>query len=99
MGKLLEVNNLSISFTQYVQGLNRHDTKVISDLTIDVGESEIVAVLGSSGQTSPSRTKSTSFPDDVWRGSLLASFGPVPAQDIPQPYAAGWNELFDILLK
>ena len=49
MGKLLEVNNLSISFTQYVQGLNRHDLKVISDLTIDVGESEIVAILGSSG--------------------------------------------------
>jgi peptide/nickel transport system ATP-binding protein len=49
MGSLLEVNNLSISFTQYVQGLNRHDLKVISDLTIDVGESEIVAVLGSSG--------------------------------------------------
>ena len=49
MGKLLEVNNLSISFTQYVQGLNRHDSKVISDLTIDVNESEIVAVLGSSG--------------------------------------------------
>ncbi|WP_407414423.1 ATP-binding cassette domain-containing protein [Methanobrevibacter sp.] len=49
MGKLLEVNNLSISFTQYVQGLNRHDTKVISDLSIDVNENEIVAVLGSSG--------------------------------------------------
>ena len=49
MGKLLEVNNLSISFTQYVQGLNRHDLKVISDLTIDIDESEIVAVLGSSG--------------------------------------------------
>ena len=49
MGELLEVNNLSISFTQYVQGLNRHDLKVISDLTIDVGESEIVAILGSSG--------------------------------------------------
>ena len=49
MEKLLEVNNLSISFTQYVQGLNRHDTKVISDLTIDVGEGEIVAILGSSG--------------------------------------------------
>ena len=49
MAELLEVNNLSISFTQYVQGLNRHDTKVISDLTIDVHESEIVAVLGSSG--------------------------------------------------
>lgn len=49
MGNLLEVDNLSISFTQYVQGLNRHDSKVISDLTIDINESEIVAVLGSSG--------------------------------------------------
>ena len=49
MTKLLEVNNLSISFTQYVQGLNRHDSKVITDLTIDVNENEIVAVLGSSG--------------------------------------------------
>lgn len=49
MAKLLEVNNLSISFTQYVQGLNRHDSRVISDLTIDVNENEIVAILGSSG--------------------------------------------------
>ena len=49
MTELLEVNNLSISFTQYVQGLNRHDSKVITDLTIDVHENEIVAVLGSSG--------------------------------------------------
>ena len=49
MEKLLEVNNLSISFTQYVQGLNRHESKVISDLTIDIGEGEIVAILGSSG--------------------------------------------------
>ena len=49
MEKLLEVNNLSISFTQYVRGLKRHDLKVISDLTIDVEEGEIVAILGSSG--------------------------------------------------
>lgn len=49
MGNLLEVNNLSISFTQYVEGLNRHDLKVISDLTLDVNEAEIVAILGSSG--------------------------------------------------
>ena len=49
MSKLLEVKNLSISFTQYVQGLNRHELKVISDLTIDLDESEIVAILGSSG--------------------------------------------------
>ena len=49
MQKLLEVNHLSISFTQYVQGLNRHDLNVISDLTLDVIENEIVAILGSSG--------------------------------------------------
>ena len=49
MAKLLEVNNLSISFTQYVEGLNRHDLKVISDLSLDVDEGEIVAILGSSG--------------------------------------------------
>ena len=49
MQKLLEVNHLSISFTQYVQGLNRHDLNVISDLTLDVSENEIVAILGSSG--------------------------------------------------
>ena len=44
-----DIINLSISFTQYVQGLNRHESKVISDLTIDVNENEIVAILGSSG--------------------------------------------------
>ena len=49
MEKLLEVNNLSISFTQYVQGLNRHNSKVISDLSIDIEKQEIVAILGSSG--------------------------------------------------
>lgn len=49
MGNLLEVKNLSISFTQYVHGLNRHNLKVISDLSIDVNENEIVAILGSSG--------------------------------------------------
>ena len=49
MEKLLEGKNLSISFTQYVEGLNRHNSKVITDLTIDVNENEIVAILGSSG--------------------------------------------------
>lgn len=39
-----------------------------------------------------------SLMQEVIQGNL-ESFGPVPAQAIPQPYAAGWNELFDILLK
>lgn len=47
--ELLSVQNVSISFTQYVQGLNQHELKVISDLSLDVKKGEIVAILGSSG--------------------------------------------------
>ncbi|WP_455645416.1 ABC transporter ATP-binding protein [Methanosphaera sp.] len=49
MTKLLEVKNLSISFTQYFKGLEQRELKVISDLTMDVHEHEILAILGSSG--------------------------------------------------
>ena len=49
MEKLLDVENVSISFIQYVKGLNQRKLKVISDLTLDVSEGEILAVLGSSG--------------------------------------------------
>ena len=46
---LLTVQNVSISFTQYVQGLKQHELKVISDLSLSVKEGEVVAILGSSG--------------------------------------------------
>ncbi|MBQ9025010.1 MAG: ABC transporter ATP-binding protein [Methanobrevibacter sp.] len=49
MESLLDVENVSISFIQYTQGLNQRDLKVITDLTLDVKEGEILAVLGSSG--------------------------------------------------
>lgn len=49
MEKLLDVENVSISFIQYTQGLNQRDLKVITDLTLDVSEGEILAILGSSG--------------------------------------------------
>ena len=49
MNDLLTVSNISISFTQYVQGLNQHVLKVISDLSLSVKEGEVVAILGSSG--------------------------------------------------
>ena len=49
MDKLLDVENVSISFIQYTKGLNQRDLKVISDLTLDISEGEILAVLGSSG--------------------------------------------------
>lgn len=49
MNDLLTVSNVSISFTQYVQGLNQHVLKVISDLSLSVKEGEVVAILGSSG--------------------------------------------------
>ena len=49
MEKLLDVENVSISFIQYTKGLNLRDLKVITDLTLDISEGEILAVLGSSG--------------------------------------------------
>lgn len=49
MVELLDVSNLSISFTQYVQGLQQRELKVISDLSLNVNEGEVVAILGSSG--------------------------------------------------
>ena len=49
MDKVLDVENVSISFIQYTKGLNQRDLKVITDLTLDVSEGEILAVLGSSG--------------------------------------------------
>ena len=49
MTELLDVENVSISFIQYTQGLNQRNLKVITDLTLDISEGEILAVLGSSG--------------------------------------------------
>lgn len=49
MEKILDVENVSISFIQYTKGLNQRDLKVITDLTLDISEGEILAVLGSSG--------------------------------------------------
>ena len=49
MEKLLDVENVSISFIQYTKGLNQRELKVITDLTLDINEGEILAVLGSSG--------------------------------------------------
>ncbi len=49
MGDLLDVENISISFTQYTKGLNQRDLRVINDLTLNIEEGEILAVLGSSG--------------------------------------------------
>ena len=49
MEKVLDVENVSISFMQYTKGLNKRDLQVISDLTFDISEGEILAVLGSSG--------------------------------------------------
>lgn len=46
---LLEVNDLSVSFTQYKQGLHQEQLQVIRSLHIKVQSGEIVAVVGSSG--------------------------------------------------
>lgn len=47
--EILSVSNISISFLQYTRGLRQNILKVISDLTLNVSEGEVVAILGSSG--------------------------------------------------
>lgn len=49
MRELLEIKNLSISFTQYIKGLNQKKLQVITDLSLTIHECEIVAILGASG--------------------------------------------------
>lgn len=46
---ILEIEDLSITFSQYEKGLNQVDLPVISDLSVSVHEGEIVAIIGSSG--------------------------------------------------
>ncbi len=49
MESVLTVENLSISFTQYVKGLEKRELTVISELDLDLKKGEIVAIVGSSG--------------------------------------------------
>ena len=46
---LLQVENLSIGFSQYFKGIQKCVIRPISDLHMDIGEGEIVAVVGASG--------------------------------------------------
>src|SRR5690625_3663791 len=46
---LLKVNNLSLSFLQYTQGLKESYLQVIRNLNMTIHKGEIVAVIGASG--------------------------------------------------
>ncbi|MEM9216647.1 MAG: ABC transporter ATP-binding protein [Cyanobacteria bacterium P01_F01_bin.150] len=46
---MLTISNLSITFTQYDQGLRRKQLAVITDLDLTVQSGELVAVVGASG--------------------------------------------------
>lgn len=46
---ILQIKNLSVSFTQYEQGLRQCKLTVIRDLHVSVREGELVAVVGASG--------------------------------------------------
>lgn len=46
---VLQVDNLSVSFSMYNKGLSKRDLEVIHELSIDVKKGEIAAVVGSSG--------------------------------------------------
>lgn len=49
MESILEVENLSISFTQYVKGIQQKNLPVIRNLSVSIAAGQIVAVVGSSG--------------------------------------------------
>lgn len=49
MTPILEVENLSISFTQYDKGTRQHKLHVIRDLSLTIEPGQVVAVVGSSG--------------------------------------------------
>lgn len=46
---VLEIKDLSVSFTQYEKGLRQTELPVLSSMTLSVHEKEMVAVVGSSG--------------------------------------------------
>lgn len=46
---ILEIEDLSITFSQYEKGLNQVELQTISNLSVSVHEGEIVAIIGSSG--------------------------------------------------
>ena len=47
--KALVVDNLSLSFLMYGKGLKKRDNKVIDNLSLDIKQGELVAVIGASG--------------------------------------------------
>lgn len=49
METVLEVKDLSISFTQYTRGMRQHRLQVIRNLSLRIAPGQIVAVAGSSG--------------------------------------------------
>lgn len=46
---LLEVEHLSVSFSQYERGLRRRTVTPVSDMSLAVGAGEVVALVGASG--------------------------------------------------
>jgi len=46
---LLKVENISLSFIQYVSGLKQKELNVISDLSLEARSGEVLAIVGSSG--------------------------------------------------
>ena len=49
METILEIEHMSVFFTQYERGIRRRILPVIRDLTLSVGAGQIVAAVGASG--------------------------------------------------
>ena len=88
---LLEVENLSVSFTQYSNGSERRTIEVIHDISLSVKSGEILAVIGASGSGKSLLAHAIMgilpFCSLDWRGSNSAGDGAA--------YAAGVVEVAD----
>ena len=47
--KILEAEHISVSFRMYDRGLSQYDLHIISDLSVEVHEGEIMVIVGASG--------------------------------------------------
>ena len=49
MQPILQIRDLSITFTQYSRGIHRWELPVVRELSLSIAPGEIVAVVGASG--------------------------------------------------
>ena len=85
MKPVLQIDHLSISFTQYSQGMRRRELPVIRDLSLTLYPGQIGAVVGSSGSGKSLLAHSVLglLPyNSRWEGSILYEGQPLTQERV-----------------